>query len=90
MYHFTECRAEGHSWKHQQRAINSGIATGVIGLVSDCTVCGMERTRWVTRSGKVVPPSYKAPEGYRTSGDSRRTAQEWRRTYVAHLFEESA
>lgn len=84
-YSYTECRAEGHEWKHQERLLG-GIATGTVGLVSVCNVCGMKRERWIARNGQAQSPRYTQPEGYRTTGDERRTTQEWRRTHVAALF----
>lgn len=84
-YQFLECRAQGHEWHHAE-AILSGIASGVVGLVSTCQTCGMERTRWVTRNGSFNPPTYKQPDGYRTSGDDRQTLQEWRRDRVARFW----
>ena len=85
-YLYTECRAMGHEWHHWPKPLTEGIATGMVGLVSTCSACGMERTKWIARSGALQPPSYRQPDGYRTSGEARRTLQTWRSDFVADLF----
>lgn len=92
---FASCRSMGHQWTHQ-KAIGVddtqdthrrpfGASTGMVGLPSHCTMCGMGRVRWVTRSGEVIT-RYEPPEGYARHGEDRLTPQEWRSTYVADLF----
>jgi hypothetical protein len=94
---FAQCRSMGHSWRHH-KAIGSddpsgtfrapfGGLTGMIGLPSDCSVCGTERMRWVTRSGESIV-RYEHPDGYSQHGEERQTASEWRRTFVSAVFDD--
>jgi hypothetical protein len=87
----------GHEWHHRPtigsddpsgtfRAPFGGLY-GMIGLPSQCAVCGTERMRWVSRSGESMV-RYEHPEGYSQHGDEKRTASEWRRTFVAAVFDD--
>lgn len=92
---FAACRSMGHEWHHQKpigvddespfRAPFGGT-TGMVGIPSTCTQCGTERMRWVTRSGESLM-RYLHPDGYSTHGEERLTAMEWRKNYVATIFE---
>ena len=94
---FAECRSLGHSWKHRKKIgtddVSSGFPrpfgwdTGCIGYHSRCLVCKTDRVKWITRSGEVVS-RYHHPDGYSQHGEDRLSSQEWRRTFVAHVFEE--
>jgi hypothetical protein len=86
----------GHEWHHQPpigvdsethgwTKPHSGTSSA-IGLGSVCAMCGMERIRWVLRSGEVLPARYRPPEGYARHGDDRLTVGEWRQTHIATLF----
>lgn len=94
---FASCRSMGHEWHHQPPlGVDSEEAYGwsrpfsgtaaAVGLRSVCSMCGMERMRWVLRSGEVMPARYRQPEGYARHGDDRLTLAEWRQTHVASLF----
>ena len=94
---FAECRSMGHEWNHLP-AIGSddpqstwsvpfGGSYGMIGLPSTCRNCKTRRMRWVTRSGESLM-RYLHPEGYETHGEERKSATEWRRTFVATIFDE--
>lgn len=94
---FAPCRSMGHEWRHGRpfgvddtisgvRAPH-GASTGAVGLPSTCSECGMERVRWITRSGEVVT-RYRAPEGYSRHGDDVLSARQWRQGYVAVVFDE--
>ena len=94
--HFAECRSLGHEWRKQQpigvddtsdtHRRPFGASTGMIGIPSNCQNCGTAKVRWITRSGESVT-RYEHPDGYSRHGDERLSAQEWRSTYVATLFE---
>lgn len=85
----------GHSWKHGP-AIGSdtehgwqvpfGGAYGMIGKPSACGNCGTERMRWISRSGE-SHIRYRHPDGYSRHGEERMSPQEWRREYVATIFD---
>lgn len=93
---FAACRSMGHEW-HHGRALGIdddhpagirrpfGRSTGMVGFPSTCSVCGMERVKWITRSGEVVT-RYEQPEGYARHGDERLTLGQWRSTFVASVF----
>ena len=93
---FAPCRSMGHEWHHGRPfGVDDespdvprpyGYSTGMVGLPSSCGQCGMERVRWVTRSGEVIT-RYRPPEGYSRHGEDRLSAQEWRRLHVAAIFE---
>ena len=94
---FAECRSLGHSWKHRKKigmddktsgfSRPFGYDTGMIGYQSQCTVCKTFRVKWITRSGEVLS-RYQHPDGYSLHGEDRLSSQEWRRTFVAHVFED--
>jgi hypothetical protein len=87
---YAECRAEGHQWRHRKGFVGSddkrrpfGLTSGVVGRLSVCSDCKMERIRWFTRSGQIFcPPRYYRPEGYSLTGDAKLTNVEWRRTWL--------
>lgn len=93
---FASCRSMGHEWHHQP-AIGAddeanewgrpfGGTTSAVGLPSVCAMCGTERMRWVLRSGEVMSPRYRHPDGYARHGDDRMTLAEWRQTHITTLF----
>jgi hypothetical protein len=94
---FAQCRSMGHEWHHRGPVGSDDRSTGfrapfggqygMIGLPSQCSVCGTERMRWVGRSGESMV-RYEHPDGYSQHGDEKRTASEWRRTFVAAVFED--
>jgi hypothetical protein len=96
---FAECRSLGHSWKHRgkygvddmpaDKRITRpfGWSTGCVGYHSRCLVCKTDRIKWITRSGEVIS-RYIHPDGYSQHGEDRLTSMEWRRTFVAVVFEE--
>ena len=84
---YAECRSLGHSWRHNGKPLGP-FSDGVVGLVSKCSECGAERTKWISRSGALGPNSYRYPENYSQHGDDRLTTVEWRRTFVVTLFGE--
>jgi hypothetical protein len=47
----------------------------------------MERVRWITRSGE-THLRYERPDGYSRTGEAKLTPLEWRREYVAAVFED--
>lgn len=94
---YAECRSLGHSWKHRGTYGSDdttskfrapfGMQSGCIGYHSQCTVCGTDRVKWITRSGDVIS-RYTHPDGYSLHGEDRLSPMEWRRTFVARVFEE--
>lgn len=95
---FAMCRAMGHSWHHNKpvgsdddsgfRAPFGGL-TGMIGYPSTCGNCGTRRMRWITRSGESFV-RYLHPEGYAKHGEERLSPVEWRRQFVATVFDSFA
>ena len=94
---FAQCRSMGHEWKHHS-AVGSddslehfrapfGGSTGMVGMPSTCNQCGTERMRWLTRSGESLM-RYHHPDGYSQHGDEKLSPLQWRRTFVAHIFDE--
>lgn len=93
---YAACRSMGHEW-HHGRALGIddearanirrpfGYLTGMVGFPSTCTVCGMERVKWITRSGEVIT-RYEQPEGYARHGDERQSLAEWRSSFVSSVF----
>jgi len=97
---FAQCRSMGHEWRHKGKYGSDdpapdgiprpfGWRSGCIGIASQCHACTTHRVKWITRSGEVMT-RYKHPDGYSQHGEDRLTAQGWRRTYVANIFEEFA
>lgn len=97
---FAACRSMGHEWHHESpigsddsNTLNErgwrapfGGSFGMVGFPSTCSGCGTERMRWISRSGESLM-RYQHPDGYERHGDERLTATEWRKTYVASVFE---
>lgn len=94
---FALCRSMGHEW-HHEGPIGSddqthdhfrrpfGGSFGMVGLPSTCKQCGTERMRWITRTGE-SHVRYHHPDGYAQHGEDRMRPVEWRRTYVASIFD---
>jgi len=92
---FASCRSMGHEWHHQNPiGVDDtsdhyrrpfGGSTGMVGMPSHCSMCGMDRVRWITRSGEVIT-RYEAPTGYSRHGEDKLSPQEWRSAYVSELF----
>lgn len=87
----------GHQWAHEAAlgvddqdgygwSRPFGGTAAAVGLPSTCSMCGTERIRWVLRSGEVMPPRYRHPDGYARHGDDRLTLAEWRQTHISTLF----
>jgi len=94
---FAECRSMGHEWHHLP-AIGSddpqhkwrvpfGGSYGMVGIPSVCRNCKSQRMRWVSRSGESFM-RYDHPEGYETHGEERKSATQWRMTFIATVFDE--
>lgn len=81
---FQQCRALGHSWKHQPRKPQQDH--GRVGLVSTCPACGTRRTKWMDSKGQLWGSSYDYPEGYSQHGEERLETYEWRSLFVTSLF----
>ena len=94
---FAQCRSNGHEWHHQPPVGSDdslehfrapfGGSTGMVGIPSTCLACGSERMRWLTRSGESLM-RYHHPDGYSQTGPDKLTPIQWRRTFVAHVFDE--
>lgn len=93
---FAQCRSNGHEWHHNPpvgsdendtsfRAPFAGQVR-MVGIHSVCASCRSERMRWVTSHGESIM-RYSHPEGYEQHGEDRLSPLEWRRTYVAGVFE---
>jgi len=86
----------GHSWKHRPPlGIDDpsdsfprpfGMSTGMVGFPSHCSVCGADRMRWISRSGE-VKVRYRYADGYSRHGDEVISPGDWRRSYVARVFD---
>jgi len=100
---FAACRANGHEWHHHKPIGSDeatgmteqpktkfrapfGGSYGMVGIPSICTQCGSERMRWLTRSGESLM-RYNHPDGYEQRGDDRMLPIEWRKAYVATVFD---
>lgn len=93
-----ECHAFGHQWRignpigiddtHDTIKRPFGLATGMVGIPSECVNCTSSKVRWVTRSGDSIN-RYDYVDGYSrrsANGDEVLSKSEWTHNYVDRLF----